>query len=271
MRLLRYNSLTAFADWIIDHPDSYYLNQGGDIAHTKSVGLDYTRVSAFESVFVKTDLLPTVLNDLAKISVPWHLLTGNSDLNIQNNNADFLLNLENLVTWSGNNLKKFHDKCLAIPIGIANTGRLSPNTFNTLPEQNIIRPIKMCLTPLSDTHVERNHVRDWLQKNCYTVQGHLSWQDYKDIVSVSQFSVCPRGNGLDTHRVMESIILGALPVVRDSYLNEMYNKMGCKIINEWNDLYHVDFWNYSPPDQKYATFDYWLQEFYKHKTFWQEK
>jgi len=271
MRLLRYNSLTAFADWMIDYPDVYYHNQGVDVEHVNFRQFAPDRVAPFDSVFVKTDLLHNALPALAKIAVPWHLLTGNSDLDIQQSTADTLLSFNNLVSWSGNNLQPFHSMCLQIPIGLSSTGTQRPNTFTALPKQNILRPIKMCLTPLSNTHPERHKVKNWIQKNCYTVEGDLLWQDYQNIVSVSQFSICPRGNGVDTHRVMEALALGAIPVVKTSYLDKMYSEIGCKIIDEWQDLYNVNKWLYSAPDQKYATFDFWLQKFHVHKTLFQQK
>lgn len=265
-RLLRYGSLAGFGNWVVDNPVEYYTNQGGDVEHTKQVGLDIQKVQPWDSVFVKTDLLPQTFNKLAQINVPWHLITGNSDLTVNKDLANAMLSLPNIVSWTGNNLPKYNNKNLQVPIGIASSGVNSPNTFLSLPEKSLCpRPIQMCLTPLGNTHPDRQEIKNWLQKNCYHVESHLNWQGYQDVVAVSKFSICPRGNGIDTHRVMEAILLGAVPVVMSCCLDEMYNHMQCKIIYSWQDLLQAESWPVVVPNPKLATFDYWFDKFEHHK------
>lgn len=52
--------------------------------------------------------------------------------------------------------------------------------------------------------------------------------------SAYAFSICPPGNGLDTHRVWEDLILGVIPIVKTSALDSLYNQFPIVIINDWN-------------------------------------
>ena len=50
------------------------------------------------------------------------------------------------------------------------------------------------------------------------------------------FSICPYGNGVDTHRVWEDLILGCIPIVKSSPLNSLYQGLPVVIVNDWSEL-----------------------------------
>jgi len=50
------------------------------------------------------------------------------------------------------------------------------------------------------------------------------------------FCLCPEGYGIDTHRVWEAIIIGAIPVLKSSSLDNMYNKFPVIIVKNWKDV-----------------------------------
>ena len=265
MRLLRYNSLTDMADWVIDFPAEYYLNQGVTPEYHGNMGIDPEKVLAGQSVFVKTDLLMQVIDGLQQIKQPWHLLTGNSDLEIPLAVLEKLICLPNLCSWSGNNLRALDCRFLQIPIGINSLGTMRPNTFTVLPEIPSCKPIKICIAPITFTHPERQELSNWHLKDCYTAEERLSWPDYLALLGASKYSVCPRGNGMDTHRLMESIIMGAAPIVKSSWLNPLYQELGCEILETWNEMSNLDA-IIKNTNHHAATFDYWYSRLQNHQT-----
>ena len=49
--------------------------------------------------------------------------------------------------------------------------------------------------------------------------------------------ICPPGAGMDTHRVYECLFFGCIPVIKSSFLDPMYAKLGgCWIIQDWADV-----------------------------------
>ena len=54
------------------------------------------------------------------------------------------------------------------------------------------------------------------------------------------FAICPEGNGVDTHRIWESLILKVMPVVvLNSFTKNLKNNsMPCLYLNDWKDLHN---------------------------------
>jgi len=66
----------------------------------------------------------------------------------------------------------------------------------------------------------------------------LSWRRYLAALSAHQFSACPRGNGIDTHRVWESLYLGVVPIVERTTLSEHWRSCGLPLvlIDDWGEV-----------------------------------
>jgi hypothetical protein len=50
------------------------------------------------------------------------------------------------------------------------------------------------------------------------------------------FSICPHGNGLDTHRIWEDLILGLIPITKTSPLDRLYSQFPIIIVQNWNEI-----------------------------------
>ena len=67
-----------------------------------------------------------------------------------------------------------------------------------------------------------------------TIQKRL---DYYATLKRTKFVVCPPGRGTDTHRVYETLFFGGIPIIKTSYLDPMYQKLGgCWIVQDWSDV-----------------------------------
>jgi hypothetical protein len=61
--------------------------------------------------------------------------------------------------------------------------------------------------------------------------------EYYELLKKTKFVICPPGAGIDTHRVYESLFFGCIPVIKTSFLDPMYKRLGgCWIVNDWDEV-----------------------------------
>ena len=89
------------------------------------------------------------------------------------------------------------------------------------------------------TNISRVKVKEALENNkLITSQMFKNADSYKKTLSESMFNICPPGNGLDTHRFWESLLLNTLPiVVRSSFTSNLEKlKIPALYLDKWTDL-----------------------------------
>lgn len=264
MDLIRYNSLLRFADYVYEFEKNHYKEIGIDDIHGKENTNNFLNIAPYSKIFIKTDIFAKIIPELLKINVPFHLLTGNSDNTIPVQIIDQIQKNENLITWTGNNLIKFDERFLQVPIGLDSVGPGRPNSYFRFPEPYIKKLIPIVLTPIAKTNGNRNDIIGLCGINFLNIQTRLNYTDYINLLNLSKYSICPAGNGVDTHRLMESILMKSKPIVLSSILNSMYEEMGCKIINNWADLQYIDFEAPVDVDPNVISFSYWENRIHKH-------
>lgn len=72
-----------------------------------------------------------------------------------------------------------------------------------------------------------------------TWRSGLTVPEYYADLCRSKFVLCPEGTGLDTHRVYESILCGATPVVLRNSLSSLYERLPVCIVESWTDIVRV--------------------------------
>ena len=90
-----------------------------------------------------------------------------------------------------------------------------------------------------ETNKLRKELFNLIENNKYiyfhTKSNH---QDYIKKLGSSKFSICPIGNGLDTHRFWESLIVGTVPIVKKSDFIENFknHNLPILIVEDWREL-----------------------------------
>ena len=64
---------------------------------------------------------------------------------------------------------------------------------------------------------------------------------YFETISKAQFAIAPHGNGQDTHRIWEVLMLGTVPVVLTSALDLLYSAFPIVVIDDPKELLEHDF------------------------------
>lgn len=131
-----------------------------------------------------------------------------------------------------------HPLLTTIPIGFVDRQSSFLSTFNPGEEERTIE-IYMNFTTLTNSEKRSECARVFEHDPRTTVRQGLSVEDYYRDLSRSKFVLCPEGTGIDTHRVYESILCGATPVVLRNSLAHLYETLPVCIIDAWTDPFYV--------------------------------
>jgi hypothetical protein len=100
---------------------------------------------------------------------------------------------------------------------------------------------------ISNYPVEREFVfdkfsnEDWVSRGIIENNIDGRRQFLRDIRS-SKFVFCPRGNGIDTHRIWETLYMGSIPIVKYERSHHLFTDLPILFIKDWNEV-NEDFLN----------------------------
>lgn len=101
---------------------------------------------------------------------------------------------------------------------------------------------------ISNYPVERGYVFDKFSNESWSKRGVIEntidgrRQFLRDIRS-SKFVFCPRGNGVDTHRIWETLYMGSIPIVKYEKTHHMFTDLPILFIDDW-DVISEEFLNH---------------------------
>ena len=253
-RHLCYNRLPLLANVVYD------INYNGT-GVVPQHSYPYRELSKGDVVFVKTDLLSWFLQN-RRIEHPITLVTGVSDLTPSSQETQIIVNHPNIRKWIGCNITAQHPKIVKVPIGVGEPERTNGNhdTLVRLHASRIPWDLKIndvCVPYHSTTHETRT-LTPTLPK--------LEFEDYMIQIGEHKFVVCQRGNGLDTHRICEVLLMGSVPIVEHSGLDDLYSEWPVVLVDSFED---VDTTSFVFDNLKYQTFldVFWLRDALKDRLF----
>lgn len=247
-RHICYNRLPLLANVVYD------INYGGSGVNPQHTYPYHDPLSRGDVVFVKTDILSWFL-DNRKIDAPITLVTGVSDLTPSADECRRILVNPNIKRWIGCNIPGTDPKILKMPIGVGEPERINGD-HKTLERLHAARTPwdeksdDICVPYHGGTHETRGHM---------ITLPKLEFEDYMREISKHKFVICQRGNGTDTHRVCETLLMGSVPVIEHSGLDDMYSQWPCLLVNS---LHYVDTSEFVWDDAKYEAFldVFWLRD-----------
>jgi len=162
-----------------------------------------------------------------------------------------------LAIFANNNVYE-HPNIHIMPIGIRDCEYVVPNHkgFNhnyLLNEGNVVCNKEfLCLLCFSFTHNDRNVCYNVLSnksfitnlnKNEYEKQPSIHcgkvpvWINY-NYTHKSDYTISPRGHGVDCHRFFEAIYLDSIPIVKrtNTAFDKLFNIFPCLVIDKWEDV-----------------------------------
>lgn len=258
--------------------------------------------------FSKTDHLLQTLELIKTIELDVILITGNSDYGIffendffviKDLNNNFLTNIKyssfpkNIKHWfAQNNLTEF-DFIKNLPLGIGNDTEcfLDGHGFTSQIFTEKIKPliigsakkdfdkITKSIYVNFDVNTNLNH-RMQILNYCNRIgleinTENLNFSEYCKKIKEYKAVLCPCGNGLDTFRFYETILLNRVPILLkyDNYkiYENFYSKFPCIIMNSIEELSEKEILEQKINDvlshfeKKAVSFSYWEREILKFK------
>ena len=245
-------------------------------AYDESSSIDPNKVMHEDKIFVKGDYLKNYFNEIHPlIKNKYILFSHNSDEAIDSKYKPYMD--EKIIHWFAQNLvDNFSEEVSLIPIGLENRWYLKNGKLNPIRKINKIKQEKDILI-LSlfnvGTNPKRKLINEIIRVNSQVViPNKKNKLDYLSYLQRSKFNVCPEGNGPDTHRVWESLMLKCIPVMKKNNFSKLIADYNIPIflIDDWHKLGEIDkdeFNSYYENNlqkldtKNYAHFSYWENKF----------
>jgi hypothetical protein len=229
-------------------------------------------------VFCKTDALFLFFEQLRLTRKRIILVTGESDLPCDSFRQYFLP--KNVVHWFSPNVTHAHPRVSAIPLGLG-----TPNDSLTLKHADFLVASKKELPKdhwlLVSFRPETNpHVRQPIYDHFEHLSQNESWitfqsphdpsptanNDFLSALLSHYFVLCPPGNGVDTHRLWETLAAGSYPVIWISEAMRPFESLPIVFVNHIEEI-TLDFLKKQLPQLEEKKKNLFMLEmlFWKHK------
>lgn len=215
------------------------------------------------SLFVYTHILDKFVKHMLPSLDPYYrytIYTHNSDHSFDESFSDLIKDSKIERVFAQNiDYADTSEKLSMLPIGIANSmwkhGDLSM-LYSTMKATYYKRKTKdMYVNVNPATFAYRQNILDVVKK-CFQISTCKPYSDYLKELSEYRFCLCTRGNGIDSHRLWESLYLGVIPVVIDNEMTKISHfvryirSMGVPIVvikldnlDKIVDLYDSDYFS----------------------------
>lgn len=238
MKYINGNTFVRLADYIYTpelHNDSdYYKFQST---------LNINNLNDGDIVYTHTFNHRELFDILRKSDKCLIVITHNSDHNVSE--ADYNALPENVV-WYSTNINYCGERLFSIPIGIENEQRISFHGINKPLKlsQKVLEPktyrnlLYICHTTWTNK-IERELPYKLLGDKKYvtaTPSQIFDFDGYIDNIYNHMFVLCPDGNGVDTHRLWETLYLGSIPIVKRSINTNFYTDLPICFVDSWEEI-----------------------------------
>lgn len=172
---------------------------------------------------------------------PFILILHNSDQNFDDKYLDYL-EITNCKKIFTQNINCEHEDVIPLPIGIA-------NSFWKHGDEKAVTEKLQNLKEKTDfvyfNFTVNGGMRDEVRPQCHQAMldkgvpfiENLPYREYIEKLSNYKYSICPEGNGIDTHRLWESLYLKVIPIANNNILNRYFSQyFPIILVDDWNKL-----------------------------------
>jgi hypothetical protein len=227
-----------------------YIGEQDDFAYNPNIYMQKSKLLKLSSipenydnpsiVFVYTHRIFDFFSKyIYKFKNRFILVSHNSDKNIDESFKAFA-DHHLIVHWFSQNANIKHEKISYIPIGVANTQWQHGNRelFNNIKPISFKDKAKLVYFQFSiHTNPEKRLLCKSKLEKYYTFTENVSQIEYLNRLNSSKFIIAPEGNGIDTHRLWESLFCGSIPIVKKCILTEEISKIfPIILIEDWDEV-----------------------------------
>lgn len=170
------------------------------------------------------------------------IVTHNGDHAITEHYRQYLDD-DKIFLWFAQNIAFSHPKLIPIPIGLENAWwkrgyeKLIPTLQQQISETKQKKYLALLNFSINTKTAERLPIYNYFHDKAYCYcPGKKDLKAYLQDVANSKFVFSPQGNGFDCHRTWEALYLGAIPIVKTSTLDKLYEGLPVLIVNDWHEV-----------------------------------
>jgi len=165
-------------------------------------------------IYSKTDYIYELFKVIKESEAKVKIITSESDYSI----TESLFNARptNVTKWFAVNVEFKHQDLIPIPLGISNNNCTKTLKFENIKNNNFQKKKLLYINHRVETRPSsREWIYNYFSNNswCSMSKPNLSLQQFESEMNEHYFMLCPRGNGIDTHRLWECLYSGVIPIV----------------------------------------------------------
>lgn len=266
---------------------SRYDIPAGEILHSIRFR-DYFSLDRFQdtrTIYCKTDYLlngsfgkwlhQQVLQNSSNPDFKIVLITGSADFSIDDRIVQYMGS--HVAFWFGTNIVTHMNHVHGLPLGITSYDPRSTSSsflfeYGDTSDYHKILADDSCIINIWDklkirlhkvymnfslgTYPDRSRIWNMYKNNDLVVaKSHActleARADYFKDLCQSEFSICPRGNGIDTHRFWETLYCGTFPIIEKNRVYEFFEGLPFVSVDSWkSDVITEDFLDSVDPRDK---------------------
>ena len=193
------------------------------------------------------------------------LITNQTDHSI--NEKLFKLKPSNISEWYSINVSINASGLFPIPLGLSNN--YSPKNLNRTHFSNLKNEIfksnKIYINFKENiNYIKRSKVLKFFKDKEFviTAQPDLPLDKYLNDLQEFKFTLAPNGNGIDTHRVWESLYAGSVPIVEKHKSFETLDDLNALRVNNFYEINENIIKNYEDKKQNNEKLNikYWIKK-----------
>lgn len=146
--------------------------------------------------------------------------------------------------WYSQNVTIKSDKITSIPIGIENDVWFPEigkryKIIKKLNDQKTYINLLYINHDINTNIKERKEPYDLFKNHWATLKCYKNGQNFDEYINDiyrHKFVLCPNGNGIDTHRLWETLYLKSIPIVTRSINTNFYTDLPICFVNNWYDI-----------------------------------
>ena len=215
------------------------LRNFSDHIFDESKSIDPKNIKNKDIVFVNTDVIDIFLKQFFRNKNDFVLITHNSDVNIESSHLEIIDS--RVIHWFAQNLNiENKEKVSLIPIGLENLRRLKHGRRKWFSDPKKEKT-KFILSSFNEftNYKKRGEINTTFRdNNLIDVKKYEKVEDYFSNLQDYRFIICPEGNGLDTHRIWEGILLNTFPILKFSNFTQILQNEGIPAIyiEKWEEI-----------------------------------
>lgn len=166
------------------------------------------------------------------------LVTHNSDDSVDEINIP-----DNLHKWFAINVEYEHEKIIPIPIGLENEHwhphkRAILRNYQKSDNRKIkaLSQFNPVTFPPERQQLLRNVLNNLVYADSFYCVNGEQFHSYADNLTKYAFCLCPRGNGIDTHRLWEALYMGCIPIVKNHPTHHFEMDLPIIFVDYWLEI-----------------------------------